>query len=98
MVWRGRNGHEGVQVGNGRNLRRLAYGLEQELADLAIVRAVRTAARSYELSRRRTVLVIVAVMMAARTAIAVVGRGTRGNLQPVVMVSVVGREQVQTLA
>ena len=59
MVRRRRNGHEWVQVGNGRDLRRLAYGLEQELADFAIVRVVRTAACSYELSRNRTVLVIV---------------------------------------
>ena len=98
MVRRGRNGHEWVQVWNVCNLRRLAYGLEQELADFAIVRVVCTAARSYALSRNRTVLVTVVVMMAAPTAIAVVGRGTRDNLQPVVMVSLVGREQVQTLA
>ena len=98
VVRRGRNGHEWVQVWNVRNLRRLAYGLEQELADFAIVRVVCTAARSYELSRNRMVLVIVVMMMAARTAIAVVGRGTRDNLQPVVMVAVVRREQVQTLA
>ena len=98
MVRQRRNGHEWVQVWDVRNLRRLAYGLEQELADFAIVRVVCTAARSYELSRNRMVLVIVVMMMAAPTAIAVVGRGTRDNLQPVVMVAVVRREQVQALA
>lgn len=83
-----------MQIGNYRNLRRLTDGLEQELADFARMR-IGGRFRRHNNQCGRVVIVLV-VILTATVGMHVHRIG--GDMRPVVMVLILRRQQMQTLA
>lgn len=90
----GRDGDRRMQIGNDRDLRRLAHGLEQEFADFAGMRIRGRTIRRDDRSGR--IVVVVVVLITASIGVRV--RCIDSNMRAVVMMLILRRQQMQTLA